>query len=63
MLNEEPGSSIDEPESVSGFSGIVFNYVVRSEARVDVIMAEAGKAGATVLKPAAALQWGGYRGS
>ncbi len=47
----------------SGFSGMVFNYVVRSEARVDEIMAEAKKAGATILKPAAALQWGGYGGS
>jgi len=44
----------------SGFSGIVFNYVVRSEARVDEIIAEAEKAGATILKPAAKLEWGGY---
>ena len=26
-------------------------------------MAEAAKAGAAILKPAAALQWGGYGGS
>ena len=44
----------------SGFSGIVFNYVVRSEARVDEITAEAKKAGAKILKPAAKEQWGGY---
>jgi predicted lactoylglutathione lyase len=47
----------------SGFSGLVLTYVVRSEARVDEIIAEAEKAGATILKPAAALQWGGYGGS
>ncbi len=47
----------------SGFSGLAFNYVVRSQARVDEIIAEAQKAGATILKPAAALQWGGYGGS
>jgi catechol 2,3-dioxygenase-like lactoylglutathione lyase family enzyme len=47
----------------SGFSGIVLTYVVRSEARVDEIMAEAEKAGATILKPAATKQWGGYGGS
>ncbi len=47
----------------SGFSGLVLNYVVRSQERVDQIMEEAKKAGATVLKPAAALQWGGYGGS
>ncbi|MGY2028084.1 VOC family protein [Nocardia gipuzkoensis] len=38
-------------------------YVVRSEARVDEILNEAEKAGATVLKPAAATQWGGYGGT
>jgi len=47
----------------SGFSGLVLTYVVRSEARVDEIMAEAEKAGATVLKPAGALPWGGYGGT
>src|SRR5215472_6249546 len=47
----------------SGFSGVVFNYVVRSEDRVDEVLAEANKAGAKILKPAANLQWGGYGGS
>jgi predicted lactoylglutathione lyase len=47
----------------SGFSGVVFNYVVRSEERVDEVMEEAQKAGAQILKPAAALQWGGYGGT
>src|ERR671928_2083249 len=42
----------------SGFSGVVFNYVVRSQARVDAIMAEATQADATILKPAAHLTWG-----
>jgi len=47
----------------SGFSGIVFNYVVRSEARVDEVLEEARKAGGKILKPAAKLQWGGYGGT
>jgi hypothetical protein len=47
----------------SGFSGLVLGYVVRSEARVDEIMAQAKTAGATILKPAATLEWGGYGGS
>ncbi len=47
----------------SGFSGVVFNYVVRSEARVDEILNEAKQAGGKILKPAAKLQWGGYGGS
>ena len=51
-----------DPEG-TGFSGVVFNYVVRSERRVDEIMAEAERAGAKILKPAAAQQWGGYQGS
>ncbi|PZT71623.1 MULTISPECIES: VOC family protein [unclassified Streptomyces] len=47
----------------SGFSGLVMTYVVRSEARVDEAMAEAAEAGATILKPAGALPWGGYGGT
>ncbi|GGK96228.1 glyoxalase [Sphaerisporangium melleum] len=47
----------------SGFSGLVLTYVVRSQERVDEVMAEAEKAGATILKPAGALPWGGYGGS
>ena len=47
----------------SGFSGLVLTYVVRSQARVEEIMAEAQRAGATILKPAGALPWGGYGGA
>ena len=47
----------------SGFSGLVLTYVVRSGARVDEIITEAEKAGATILKPAITLPWGGYGGS
>ncbi|MFJ9520987.1 VOC family protein [Kitasatospora sp. NPDC101801] len=47
----------------SGFSGLVLTYVVRSEARVEEIIAEAREAGATILKPAGALPWGGYGGT
>jgi uncharacterized protein len=58
-LAAEVGTS---PEG-SGFNGMVLTYVVRSEARVDEILADAEKAGATILQPAAAKQWGGYGGS
>ncbi len=58
-LAAEAGTS---PEG-SGFSGFVLTYVVRSEARVDEILTDAEKAGATVLKPAQTLPWGGYGGS
>jgi catechol 2,3-dioxygenase-like lactoylglutathione lyase family enzyme len=55
MVGASPGGS--------GFSGVVFNYIVRSEDRVDEILDEASKAGATILKPAAKLKWGGYGGT
>jgi uncharacterized protein len=58
-LADQVGTS---PEG-SGFSGLVLTYVVRSEKRVDEIIAEAENAGATILKPAGALPWGGYGGS
>jgi predicted enzyme related to lactoylglutathione lyase len=47
----------------SGFSGVVFNYVVRSEDRVDEVLEEAKRAGGKILTPAAKLKWGGYGGS
>jgi catechol 2,3-dioxygenase-like lactoylglutathione lyase family enzyme len=47
----------------SSFSGIVFNYIVRNEGRVDEVMDEARKAGGNILKPAAKLAWGGYGGT
>src|SRR5262249_19407813 len=34
-----------------GFSGVVFNYVVRSEDRVDQVLDEASKAGGKILQP------------
>ncbi|WP_204001561.1 VOC family protein [Virgisporangium aurantiacum] len=58
-LADQVGTS---PEG-SGFSGLVLTYVVRSEKRVDEILAEAEKAGATILKPAGDLPWGGYGGT
>jgi len=56
-------ASVGASPEGSGFSGLVLSYVVRSEARVDEIISEAKKAGATILQPAATLQWGGYGGS
>src|SRR5438309_1374363 len=37
----------------SGFPGVVMNYVVRSEKRVDEVMDEAKKAGAAIVKASA----------
>ncbi|MVZ99005.1 glyoxalase [Actinomadura sp. LD22] len=55
-LADQVGTSPDG----SGFGGVVLTYVVRSQERVDEVLAEAEKAGATVLKPAGPLPWGGY---
>jgi predicted enzyme related to lactoylglutathione lyase len=46
----------------SGFRGITFNYFVRSDDRVDTVLADAERAGATILKPAERAKWGGYSG-
>lgn len=53
------------PADGSGFRGITLNYIVEggeSEAQIAEVIAQAKKAGATVLKPAQKAQWGGYSG-
>jgi uncharacterized protein len=57
-LADDAGQAAD----TSGFAGVVFSYLVRSEERVDEVMAEAERAGATVVKPAKAAPWGGASG-
>jgi uncharacterized protein len=45
-----------------GFPGFALAYNARSRAEVDVVLAEAQAAGATLLKPAQEAFWGGYAG-
>jgi predicted enzyme related to lactoylglutathione lyase len=45
----------------SGFRGITLSYIVRSEERVDAVLAEAERAGGKIAKPAEAA-WGGRSG-
>jgi catechol 2,3-dioxygenase-like lactoylglutathione lyase family enzyme len=47
------------PPSATEFT---IGHNVGSRADVDAVMAQAGKAGATVLKPAQETFWGGYAG-
>jgi hypothetical protein len=47
----------------SGFRGITRSYLVRSDERVDAVLAEAQRAGGTIAKPAQRAPWGGYFGS
>jgi uncharacterized protein len=46
----------------NGFRGFTFSYVVRSDDRVDAVLAEARRAGGTIAKPAQRAPWGGYFG-
>jgi uncharacterized protein len=46
----------------SGFRGITLSYIVRSEQRVEAVLAEAERAGGNVVKPAQLASWGGYSG-
>ena len=64
------------PAQGSGFHGVTLNYIVGagpqrgqpasggsgSEERIAELMAQAERAGATILKPAQKAQWGGYFG-
>jgi hypothetical protein len=46
----------------SGFRGFTFNYLVRSEERVDAVLADAERAGGTIVRPGQPGEWGGYFG-
>jgi catechol 2,3-dioxygenase-like lactoylglutathione lyase family enzyme len=45
-----------------GFRGVTLAYNVRSQERVDEVLAEAERAGGTIAKPAQPTFWGGYGG-
>jgi catechol 2,3-dioxygenase-like lactoylglutathione lyase family enzyme len=57
-LAEDAGVAADG----SGFRGIALSYIVRSEERVDEVLAEAERAGGTIAKPAESQPWGGRSG-
>ncbi len=46
----------------SGFRGFTLSYIVRSEERVDAVLAEAQRAGGKIARPAQRAAWGGYFG-
>jgi predicted lactoylglutathione lyase len=55
---------IDErnPPVGEGFSNITFGYVVSEKNEVDRILAQAEKAGGSIVKPSQMAFWGGYHG-
>ncbi|MEX0630574.1 MAG: VOC family protein [Chloroflexota bacterium] len=50
------------PSEGGGFRGFTLSYVVRSEERVDAVLAEAERAGGKIAKAAESQQWGGRSG-
>lgn len=49
------------PDS-QGFSGFSLGYNTRTREEVDSVLAQAGAAGARIVKPAQEAFWGGYSG-
>lgn len=45
-----------------GWGGVTLAHNVRSQAEVDVVLAEAVEAGTTIGRPGAETYWGGYSG-
>jgi uncharacterized protein len=66
MLGLYPWESLAGDAGVApdgtGFRSVTLSYLVRSEERVAEVLAEAERAGATVIKPAERSQWGGASG-
>lgn len=46
----------------SGFSGITLSYNAKSEKEVDEVLKKVERLGATIIKPAQKVHWGGYSG-
>jgi len=46
----------------SGFSGITLSYNAKSEKEVNDVLTKVEKLGATIIKPAQKVYWGGYSG-
>jgi len=44
------------------FSGVTISYNAKSEKEVDDVLSEVEKLGATIIKPAQKVFWGGYSG-
>jgi len=48
--------------SPSAFAGLTLSYNARSEKEVDEVLQKVGQLGATIVKPAQKVFWGGYGG-
>lgn len=59
---DELADDAQVPAEGNGFRGVTLAYIVRSEDRVDEILAEAGRAGGSIVKHPIRASWGGYSG-
>lgn len=59
---EELAADADVAAEGSGFRGFTLAHNVESEGAVDSVLNEAEAAGADIVKPAEATDWGGYSG-
>jgi catechol 2,3-dioxygenase-like lactoylglutathione lyase family enzyme len=59
---ESLAEDVGVPPKGSGFSGFTIAHNVASEAEVDEVIEQALAAGATLVKPAQKVFWGGYSG-
>ena len=59
--NDLAADATVSPEG-SGFSGITLSYNAKSEKEVDEVLEKVKTLGASVIKPAQKVYWGGYSG-
>jgi catechol 2,3-dioxygenase-like lactoylglutathione lyase family enzyme len=50
------------PYEPTTFSGLTISYNAKSEAEVDEVLSQVKRLGATIIKPAQKVYWGGYSG-
>lgn len=59
---EKLAEDITVPSESSGFSGVTIAYNAKDQAEVDAVLQTVASLGATILKPAQTVFWGGYSG-
>jgi predicted lactoylglutathione lyase len=59
---EELAKDAQLPNVRSEFSGLTLSFNAKSEKEVDEVLAEVKQHGATIIKPAQKVYWGGYSG-
>lgn len=58
----ELAADVTLPYEPSPFAGMTLSYNAKSEAEVDEVMQQVASLGATIVKPAQKVFWGGYSG-